>query len=148
MPQKHVVQLSDGDRQQLQSFLRKGRSSARCLTRARILLAADEQQTDAEITERLAVSGGLIYQVRRRFAQEGLDAALHRRPQPARPAARKLDGAGEAHLLAVACGAPPAGREVWTLRLLAARLVELQYVDRLSHETVRTVLKKTNSNRG
>lgn len=148
MPQKQVVQLRDGDRQQLRSLLRKGKASARCLTRARILLAADEQQSDAEITEQLDVSAGLIYQVRRRFVHEGLHAALHRRPHPARPDRRKLDGDGEAHLIALACGAPPDRREVWTLRLLADRMVELQHVDALSHETVRTVLKKTRSNRG
>jgi Homeodomain-like domain len=148
MPQKHAVQLSDGDRQQLRSLLRKGKASARCLTRARILLAADEQQTDAEIVEQLDVSVGLIYQVRRRFVGAGLHAALHRRAHPPRPEARKLDGDGEAHLLALACGAPPNGREVWTLRLLADRMVELKHTDALSHETVRTVLKKTRSSRG
>jgi transposase len=148
MSQKHVVQLGDGERQQLQSLLRKGRASARCLTRARILLAADKQQSDAEIAEQLDVSCGLIYQVRRRFADEGIHAAVHRRVQPTRPESRKLDGDGEARLITLACGAPPDGREVWTLRLLADRMVELKHADMISHETVRTVLKKTNSSRG
>jgi len=143
MPQKQVVQLGDGDRHQLRSLLRKGRASARSLTRARILLAADESQTDEEIAERLEVSVSLIYQVRRRFAHQGLTAALQRRPAPPRPEKRKLDGDGEARLLALACGAPPDGHDRWTLRLLADRLVELDYADRLSHETVRTTLKKT-----
>ena len=148
MPQKQVVQLSDGDRQQLQSLLRKGKSSARCLTRVRVLLAADDQLTDQQIIERLDVSPSLVYDVRRRFAREGATAAIQRRPHPARPEARKLDGDGEAHLIALACATPPDGRAVWTLRLLADRAVELNYAAALSHETVRTVLKKTRSNRG
>jgi transposase len=148
MPQKQVVQLGDGDHQQLRSLLRKGKASARCLTRVRVLLAVADQLTDAEIVERLEVSSSLVYDVRRRFVREGLTAAIQRRRQPARPEARKLDGDGEAHLVALACGAPPDGREVWTLRLLADRMVELKYADSLSHETARTVLKKTNSSRG
>jgi transposase len=148
MPQKHVVQLGDGDRQQLRSLLRKGRANARCLTHSRILLAADELLSDEEIAEQLDVSLSLIYQVRRRFAEQGLPAALHRRPHPPRPEKRKLDGDGQAHLIALACGAPPEGQDHWTLRLLADRMVELRYADSLSHETVRTTLKKTRSNRG
>jgi hypothetical protein len=81
--------------------------------------------------------------VRQRFAQAGLTNALQRRPQPARPEKCKLDGAGEAHLIALACGAPPDGHERWTLRLLADRMVALNYADSLSYETVRTTLKKT-----
>lgn len=148
MPQKHVVQLGDGDRHQLRSLLRKGKASARCLTRVRVLLAADEQLTDEEIVEQLEVSPSLIYDVRRRFVREGWKAAIHRRPQPARPQARKLDGEGQARLIALACSAPPDGRETWALRLLADRMVQLRYVETISHETVRGVLKKTNSSRG
>ena len=148
MSRKHGVQLGDGDRHQLRSLLRKGKASARCLTRARVLLAAADQLTDAEIVERLEVSPSLVQDVRRRFVCEGLTAAIERRAQPARPAARKLDGDGEAHLIALACGAPLDGRKGWTLRLLADRAVALKYADSLSHETVRTVLKKTRSSRG
>jgi transposase len=148
MPQKYAVQLGEGDRHQLRALLRKGKASARCLTRARVLLAAADQLTDEEIVERLEVSPSLVYDVRRRFVRAGLTAAIQRRAHPARPEARKLDGDGQAHLIALACGAPPDGREVWTLRLLADRMVELKYADALSHETVRSVLKKTNSNRG
>jgi transposase len=143
MPQKHVVQLRDGDRQQLRSMLAAGRASARALTHARILLKADEGLTDEQIAEELDVGPSMIYGVRQRFAQQGLAAALHRRPQPPRPEKRKLDGDGEAHLIALACGAPPDGRACWTLRLLADQMVQLQYADSVSHETVRTVLKKT-----
>jgi transposase len=143
MPQKHLVQLGDGDRHQLRSLLRKGRASARTLTRARVLLKAHAGLCDEQIAAELDVSVSLIYDVRRRFVQQGLSAALQRRPQPPRPDKRKLDGDGEAHLIALTCGAPPAGRGGWTLRLLADRMVELQYAATLSHETVRTVLKKT-----
>jgi len=148
MPQKQVVQLSDGDRQQLRSLLRKGKAGARCLTRVRILLAADDQDSDAEIAEQLDVSLSLVYDVRRRYVHDGWRAAIARRAQPPRPTARKLDGDSEARLIALACGAPPDGRAAWTLRLLADQMVELQHVATLSHETVRTVLKKTKPNRG
>jgi transposase len=143
MPQKHVVQLGDGDRRQLQSLLRAGRCSARALTRARVLLKADDGLSDEQIAEELDVGLSLIYEVRHRFARQGLDATLHRRPSPPRPDQRKLDGDGEAHLIALACSTPPAGHGRWTLRLLADRLVELAITDHVSHETVRTVLKKT-----
>ena len=143
MPQKHVVQLRDGDRQQLRSMLAAGRASARALTHTRILLKADDGLTDEQVAEELDVGLSMIYGVRQRFAQQGLAAALHRHPQPPRPEQRKLDGDGEAHLIALACGAPPDGRACWTLRLLADRMVQLEFADSVSHETVRTVLKKT-----
>jgi len=143
MPQKQVVQLSDGDRDQLRWLLRKGRASARCLTRARVLLKAHDGLTDAQIAEDLEVSESLIYDVRRRFVQHGLAAALHRRPQPPRPDKRRLDGDSEAHLITLACSQPPDGRDGWTLQLLADRLVQLKYVATVSRETVRRILKKT-----
>jgi transposase len=144
MPQKHVVQLGDGDRRHLQSLLRKGRSSARILTHARILLKAADGLSDELVAAQIEVSRSTAYRVRRRFVQQGVHAALHRSAQPARPQQRKLDGDAEAHLIAIACSPPPAGRAHWTLRLLADRLVQLQCVESLSHETVRTTLKKTN----
>jgi transposase len=143
MPQKYVVQLGDGDRQQLLALLRRGRSSARALIHARILLAADDGLSDEEIAEQSGLCQRTVFSVRQRFARAGLTNALHRRPQPARPEKRKLDGAGEAHLIALACGAPPDGQQHWTLRLLADRMVALNYADSLSYETVRTTLKKT-----
>ena len=143
MSQKYVVQLGDGDRRQLLSLLRKGRSSASALAHARILLAADDGQTDEEIAEQVGVCPRTVFAVRQCFVQGGLTSALHRRAQPSRPEKRKLDGEGEAHLIALACGAAPEGRDHWTLRLLAERMVELRYADSLSHETVRTALKKT-----
>jgi len=144
MPRKYVVQLGDGDRRQLLSLLRKGRSSARALAHARILLKAADGWSDEIITTQLEVGASTVYRVRRCFVQQGLVAALHRRAQPPRPSQRRLDGDAEAHLIAVACSPPPVGRAHWTLRLLADRMVQLQYVDGVSHETVRTTLKKTN----
>jgi len=141
---KHVVRLADGDRRQLQSLIRKGRASARALAHARILLKAAAGLADGLIAAQLEVSRSTVYRVRCRFVQQGLPAALHRRPQPPRPAQRKLDGDAEAHLIALACSTAPEGRDGWTLRLLADRMVQLQYVPSVSHETVRTTLKKTN----
>jgi len=144
MPPKHVVQLGDGDRRQLRSLLSKGHASARCLTRARVLLKAQAALTDQQIAEALDVSVSLVYDVRRRFVHAGLTAALSRRPQPSRPDKRKLDGDAEAHLITLACSHPPDGRDGWTLQLLADQLVELRHVERVSRETVRRTLKKTN----
>jgi transposase len=95
----------------------------------------------------LEVGAATVERVRQQFAREGLEAALVRR-RSRRVYQRKLDGSGEAHLIALTCGEPPAGRERWTLRLLAERMVTLEHVDALSHETVRRTLKKTTSNRG
>lgn len=143
MPQKPVVQLSDGDRQRLRSLIRRGRAPARALTHARILLKIDQEMVDEQIAEELEVSTDTVARVRQRFVQHGLAVAVQRRPQPPRPEKRKLDGEGQARLIALACSAPPVGHARWTLRLLAHRLVELEYVAGVSHETVRTVLKKT-----
>jgi len=89
-----------------------------------------------------------VYRVRKRFAQEGLDSALTRKARPSPPRERKLDGRAEAYLVALACSPPPAGHTRWTLRLLADKLIELEVVDTVCHETVRQVLKKTNLSRG
>lgn len=144
MPQKQLVQLGDGDRRQLRSLLSKGWASARCLTRARVLLKAHAGFTDEQISAALEVSVSLVYDVRRRFVQAGVAAAIHRRSQPPRPDKRKLDGDAEAHLITLACSHPPAGRDGWTLQLLADRLVQLNQVEQVSRETVRRTLKKTN----
>ncbi len=160
----HRVRLTDEERQALEALVTKGRAAARKLTRARILLKADEGPpgaggagdgtaartgpgwTDEAIAAALDVSSGTVERVRKRAVFEGPLAAIeHRRPET--PPRRKLDGRAEAQLIALACGVhgPPAGgREGWTLRLLADRMVELEYVDALSHETVRRTLKKRN----
>lgn len=144
MPRKHLVRLGEPQRPQLRALVRTGRAAAQTLTHARILLKVDAGQTDEQIAVAVEVSPRTVWRVRRRWAEQGLHAALHRRPQPARPQKRRLDGAGEAHLIALACSPPPAGRAAWTLQLLADRLVELHCAERLSDETVRRVLKKTN----
>ena len=129
-----------------------GRGSARELTRARILLRADggaagPAWTDEAIAAALDVSAGAVERLRKRAVLEGPLAAIEARPSAAVPR-RKLDGRQEAQLIALSCSAPPDGREGWSFRLLAEKLVELEYVDCVSHETVRRVLKKTRSSRG
>lgn len=141
------VRLTDAERHTLSELLAAGRAPTRKLTHARILLKAEEPPngpgwSDSAIADALEVGLSTVGRVRKRYVAEGLDAALnHRHPRNHKP--HRLDGEGEAHLIALACSAPPAGHARWTLRLLAGRMVELAYVDRLSHETVRETLKKT-----
>lgn len=144
---KYHVTLTDDERTMLHALLASGKASARTLTHARILLKADESAsgpgwTDEAIREALDIGLATIGRVRERFVEESLDAALHRQP-PTRDYTHLVDGACEAHLVALACSEPPTGHRQWTLRLLADKLVELAYIDRISHETVRQVLKKT-----
>jgi transposase len=148
MRKKYEVSLDDGQRAALETQVRSGRWPPRKVSHARILLRADEGQTDAEIAEGVEVGVSTVERVRKRFAVEGLGAALDRRPQPPRPGKKALDGAGEAHLIALACSEPPDGRPEWTLRLLADRAVELAYAGAVSYETVRRVLKKVGPSRG
>lgn len=149
MAKRYIVTLTQEERDSLHQMLSAGKESARKLTRARILLKADENWTDKAIHQALDVSISTIERVRRRFVEGGLEAALNRRP-PTRRYERKLDGKAEAYLIALACSPPPEGRKRWSLRLLAEKLVTLEQVDvdSVSHETVRQVLKKTNSNLG
>lgn|SRR5512134_528235 len=147
---KYRVYLSDDERATLRELLAGGVLPTRQLTRARILLKADENGpawTDNQIATALEVSGNTVAKVRRQFVSEGLSGALERH-RPQRTYRRCLDGAGEAYLIALACGPAPDGHSQWTLRLLAERLVELGYVEQVSYETVRRVLKKTRSSPG
>ncbi len=144
---RYVVRLEAEERERLQRLVSVGKGAARKLTRARILLQADESDdgcgwTDEQIAEGLGVSVRTIEHVRRQLVEEGLDATLERH-RPRRVYERRLDGAEEAKLVAVCCSKPPDGRKRWTLRLLADRLVELRIVDSISYETVRQTLKKT-----
>jgi len=146
MNKRFIVRLSAEERAQLESLVAKGKAAARKLTRARILLKADSSSlgpawSDQQISEALDLGVITVHRVRRSFVEGGLDGALARRPAPRRP--RMLDGEQEAHLIALACGNPPAGRCRWTLRLLADKLVELGHVGNVSHETIRRTLKKT-----
>jgi transposase len=149
---KYIVRLAQAQRQELQHLVSTGTESARLLLHARILLKADAGEhgpawTDEQISEAVEVSTSTLVRVRRVFAEQGLHAALNRRSlSRTRPC--RLDGEQEAHLIALACSAPPDGRDHWSLRLLASRLVTLELVEEVSHETVRHVLKKTNSSRG
>lgn len=149
MANKYIVTLTQEERDSLRQMLSAGKERARKLTRARILLKADENWTDEAIHQALDVSISTIERTRRRFVEEGLEAALNRRPST-RQYERKLDGNAEAHLIALACSSPPAGRKHWSLRLLAEKLVTLEQVDvdSVSHETVRQTLKKTNLSLG
>lgn len=142
---KYVVNLNAIERQQLEELLRGGQHRARKLTRARILLKADDGCTDEEIVAALGVGRATVERLRHRFVECGL-ACLHDKPRPG--ADSKLDEKGEARLLAEACSPAPAGRARWTLELLAERVVALQLTESYSYESVRRVFKKTNSNRG
>ena len=152
MKKKYIVTLTEPERQVLQAMLSRGKAAARKLAHARILLKADASEgrpawSDDEIAEGLEVGRATVERVRKEFVEEGFEAALERR-RSRRQYQRKLDGDGEAHLIALACSPAPEGRSRWTLRLLADRMVALEQVDHLSYETVRGVLKKTNLSLG
>jgi len=152
MKKKYIVTLTKEERQMLQAMLSRGKAAAWKLMRARILLKADEspggpEWSDAQIAEGLEVGRATVERVRKAFVEEGLEAALERR-KPRRQYLHALDGDGEAHLIALACGQAPEGRSRWTLRLLADRMVELEYVEQVSYQTVRRTLKKTNLSLG
>ena len=149
MNKKYIVTLTVAERALLQELIAVGKRAARILAHARILLKADLRADepvwdDAAIGQAVEVSPTTVQRVRQRFVEEGLEAAL--RPQPRTRARARLplvDGRAEAQLVTLACSTPPEGAGRWTLRLLAERLVELAYVEHISHETVRQVLKKT-----
>lgn len=146
MVKKHTIKLSESEISQLRSLTKSGSSKARSITRAHILLMADEGETDATIADRLRVSISTVERTRAKFINSGIDGTLNDRPHPPKP--RKLNGFKEAFLIATACSAPPDGRTQWTLQLLADRIVSLDVVDSISYETVRSYLKKTMSSRG
>jgi hypothetical protein len=149
MRQKYVVQLEPEERAALHGLIAAGTAPARKLTHARILLKSDQGPAgpgwvDARVAEAVETRQPTVARVRKQYVEEGLDAALNRRP-PNRVYARKLDGAQEAQLIALACSDPPAGHARWHLRLLADQLVELEIVESISYQTVRRTLKKTRS---
>lgn len=147
--QEYPVRLSQSEREHLENLISTGTEKARKLTRARILLKADAGWTDEQTVVALDVGMSTIGRIRKRYKTEGLDVALNRKPTR-RQYERKIDGAAEAQLIALTCGEPPEGYARWSLRLLAERLVRLEQVEieSVSHETVRQVLKKTNSSPG
>ena len=147
MPAKlYRVNLTQEEREHLLGITRRGQSSGRKVKRALILCKADEGLTDRQVAEALMVGPATVGRVRQRFVEGGLERALDDLPRPGQR--RKLDGKQEAHLVAVACSAPPEGHTRWTLRLLAGQAVKLELTGSISRETVRQVLKKTNSSRG
>jgi transposase len=146
MAKKYVVQLTEDEREYLQGMIKAGKGAARKLMHARVLLKADAagpKWTDTRIAEALDVGVRTIESMRQRFVEEGLESALNRKKQIRPSRMPKLDGDGEARLIALACSEAPDGRKHWTLQMLADRLVVLDVVDTISYETVRQVLKKT-----
>jgi Homeodomain-like domain len=152
MNRKYSVTLSDQQREHLEKLISSGTAPVRMITHARILLKSDNgtgapNWSYADICTAFDVSEMTVAHVRRTFAEQGFDAALSRK-KPDRIYEHRLDGEAEAHLIALVCAEPPKGRGHWALRLLAEKMVKLDYVETVSHETVRQVLKKTNSSRG
>ena len=149
---RYRVTLTAAEREELGRLLSRGRADVRKVKHAQVLLEADEAEggpgwPDARIAEAVGVGVATVERLRQRFVEEGLEAALCPYRVGQRLYRRKLDGAQEAHLIALACAAPPEGHGRWSLRLLARRLVELGHADAVSHETVRQTLKKTRSGR-
>jgi hypothetical protein len=152
MYQKYVINLTAEDRQQLEQFIASGVAPARALTHARILLKSDNSPEGSnwsyhQICEAFDVAPLTVMQVRKRYVEEGLASAVYRK-KPEREYPHCLDGEAEAHLIALCCGEPPEGRDRWTLRLLQNQMVTLNYVEAVSHESIRTTLKKMNLSLG
>jgi transposase len=154
VPQKkYIVTLSGEERDHLDGLISSGKRSARTLTRAHVLLKADQAEggpawDDARIADAFGCGRRTVERVRQRFVESGLEAALTHKPQVRPSRTPILDGAAEARLIAIACSAPPDDRAAWTLKLLADKLVELEVVGSVSRDTVRRALKKTPSSRG
>lgn len=153
MPKKkYIVTLTPEERSLLEDLTKKGKAAAYKVNHARIMLLADTNAVgggwkDEAISQALNISVATIERVRQRLVEEGLEVALSRKPQNKRKP-RCLDGEKEAHLIALTCSEPPMGQGRWTMRMLADRMIELGYVEALSHETVRQTLKKTNLSLG
>jgi len=144
---KYVVRLSNEERRQLENLVARGRVAKATRQRAQMLLHADQGQkgpgtVDEAIADLVGVSLSTVHRVRQQFVEEGLEVSLYRKPATNRQY-RKLDGRQEAHLVALACSSPPAGRVCWTMQLLADKLVELEIIESIGREAVRTTLKKT-----
>ncbi len=146
MAKRYRVTLTDDERERLEGLTRKGTASVRMVRRAQTLLLAAEGRTDEEIVGALRIGVSTVERTRRRFVEEGPDAALRERPRPgARP---KLGPKARAYVVALACTRPPEGRHRWTMQLLADRVVEVQLVPDITDEAIRLLLKKTSSSRG
>lgn len=151
MQKKYVVELTSKERKQLTELVKKGKTAGYKIRHAQMLLKVDQGKkgtgwSDGTVAEAFAAHITTVERLRKRFVEEGLEVALERHNR--KNYTRKLDGDAEAHLIALACSEPPEGRNEWTLRLLADKLVELRVVDSISHTTVNRTLKKTNLSRG
>jgi transposase len=141
-----VVNLTKEDREYLNQFIRRGKASARSLTRARILLMADEGYSNKEIVDVLKTTRPTVNRIRKRYYQEGLDSAINDKPRSGAPP--KIDGTIEAQVTLLACSEPPEGRSSWTLQLIADKLVELEAIDSISAMSIQRILKKVRPSRG
>jgi transposase len=149
MAKRYIVRLSQEERQQLEDIVSTGKATAYKIKHANILLNIDvngQGWTDAEAAAAFICHRNTVANLRERLVEQGLESALERKPSKTPPRQRVCDGESEAKLIALRCGEPPIGQARWTLRLLADKAVELEIVPAISHETVRQVLKKTNSN--
>ena len=148
---KYVIELSAEEKAKLMELVSKGKSPARTILRANILLASDKENekymTISEISKAYHTTPTTVKNVRASYCEKGLEATINRKKRETPPVPAKVTGEVEAHIIALACGEPPEGCSKWTLRLLAERTVELGYIDSISHVTVSTILKKTNLSR-
>jgi len=144
---KSRVRLSKQERKYLQAIVQSGADKARKITRCRVLLLADgpKSKTDEQISDSLDVCLATVFNIRRRYCRDGLEAAINERPRSGQPP--KFNGKPAARITAIACSTPPDGRARWSLRLLADRVIELDIVESISHQSVSNILKKTNSSR-
>jgi len=145
---KYIVFLTAEEQEKLKKIISSGRGPTRLFTHARILLKADQNEgapgwNDQQISQALDITVQTVERLRRQFVEEGFESVLSRREYKQKISRKKIDGEVTAHLIALACSKPPEGRTRWTLRLLADSMIELQYVDQISHEAIRQTLKKT-----
>lgn len=140
---QYTIYLKTKERRQLYEIIKKGTEKARKIARCRILLLSEQDKSQLEVAEALAVSSQTVRNVCLRYLGEGLEAALNEKPRPGKP--NIFDGKQKAKITALACSTPPEGRSQWSLRLLADKAVELELVDSISHSNVSLILKKMKS---
>lgn len=145
-PKKHIVTLTNEQREELRLLVSKGKEKARVIRRAHTLLLSERGKTDEEIADVLQIVPQTVYCTRKKFAAQGIESALFECPRPG--AEKKLDVKQEAQIIALSCSKAPEGRKRWTIRLLTEKVVEAEIVEEISRETIRRTLKKTTSNRG
>ena len=148
---KYIIELSDQDKSELIDIVTKGKSPARTILRANILLASDRRNerymTVSEISKTYHTTQTTVQTVRTSYCEKGLEATINRKKRETPPVPAKVTGEVEAHVIALSCGEPPEGYSRWTLRLLADKTVELGYIESISHVTISTILKKMNLSR-